>query len=180
MHGTIFAELQKYVETKLGPKTWLQLKSAAGVEREAYSPFETYPDTEVVALVSVASRLTRTPAAALLEDFGEFIASDLLEMYWGAIDPAWRTLEVIEHAEETIHAVVRIDYKGALPPYLKAERLGPDEVRIIYTSPRRLCAVAKGITRGIARYYGEQVTITDETCMHRGDADCRILIRREA
>lgn len=180
MHGTIFAELQKYVETKLGPPAWRQLLSAAGIEREAYSPFDIYPDTEVVALVSVASRITGAPAGALLEDFGEFIASDLLEMYWAAIDPTWRTLDVLEHAEETIHAIVRINHKGARPPYLEAQRTSPDEVLIVYKSPRRLCQVAKGISRGIARYYGEQVTVTDETCMHRGDADCRIRIRREA
>lgn len=180
MHGTIFTELQKYVQTKLGAPAWQQLMSAAGIERESYAPFEIYPDSEVVALVGTASRITGAPVPTLLEDFGEFIAPDLLEMYWAAIDPAWRTLDVIEHTEETIHAVVRIDHKGALPPYLKAERTAPNEVLVVYSSPRRLCAVARGITRGIARHYGDQVTVTDETCMHRGDPDCRIRIRREA
>ena len=93
-------------------------------------------------------------------------------MYWGVIDPEWRTLDVLENTERTIHDVVRINQKGATPPYLHATRVAPDQVTIVYTSPRRLCSVAKGITRGIARHYDESVSIEDPRCMLRGDDDC--------
>lgn len=178
MHGTIFVELQKYVQAKLGADAWTNLKREAGIERESYDPFEVYPDEEVGALVGTASRITGAPAAALLEDFGEFIAPDLLEMYWGVIAPEWKTLEVLENTERAIHDVVRLNQKGATPPYLHASRTAPDEVTIVYTSPRRLCAVAKGISRGIARHYGETIIIDDATCMHRGDENCTLIVRK--
>lgn len=178
MHGTIFAELQKYVTTKLGDEAWQNLKREAGVTREHYDPLETYPDEEVGALVGTASRITGIPAPALLDDFGEFIAPDLLDMYWALIQPEWRTLDVLEQTEKTIHEVVRLNHKGATPPYLHATRTAPDEVIIVYDSPRRLCFVAKGIARGIAKHYGETIAIDETACMHRGDAACRIVVKK--
>lgn len=178
MHGTIFIELQKYVESKFGPEGWSSLKREANVEREAYDVFETYPDGEVMALVGAATRVTGTPAPALLEDFGEFIAPDLLDMYWGVIAPEWRTLDVLENTERSIHDVVRINQKGSTPPYLHATRTSADEVTIVYTSARKLCPVAKGIARGIAKHYGESINIDDRTCMHKGDENCTLVVRK--
>lgn len=172
MHGTIFAELQKYVVSKLGDEAWIALKSEAGVTRDQYDPLEIYPDEEVVALVGAASRVTGLPAETLLEDFGAFIAPDLLEMYWAVVQPEWRTLDLLEHTETAIHEVVRISQKGATPPYLNARRTAADEVTITYTSPRRLCAVAKGIVRGVATHYGDSIAIAEPSCMLRGDDSC--------
>lgn len=177
MHGTIFAELQKYVVTKLGEDAWSALKREAGVAREQYDPLEIYPDAEVGALVSAASHQTGLPAETLLEDFGAFIAPDLLEMYWAAVQPEWRTLDLLENTEKAIHDVVRISQKGATPPYLNARRTSPDEVTIVYTSARRLCAVAKGIVRGVAAHYGESVSIAEPDCMLRGDEHCTLHVR---
>jgi hypothetical protein len=179
MHGTIFAELQKYVVSKLGDDAWTSLKREAGIARDKYDVLETYPDAEVGDLVAAASRVTGLPAEALLEDFGAFIAPDLLEMYWAAVRPEWRTLDLLENTETAIHEVVRIGQKGATPPYLNAQRTAPDEVTIAYTSPRRLCAVAKGIIRGVAAHYAETVTIAETNCMLRGDAACTLQVRVE-
>jgi len=180
MHGTIFVELQKYVVSKLGDQAWVTLKSEAGVSRDSHNALETYPDAEVGSLVAAASRVTGVPAEALLEDFGAFIAPDLLEMYWGAVQPEWRTLDLLEHTEKAIHEVVRISQKGATPPYLNAQRTAANEVTITYTSARKLCAVAKGIVRGVATHYGEQFAIEEPTCMLRGDDACTLRVRTES
>jgi len=179
MHGTIFTELEKFVGARLGPEAWGTLKTKAGFDASrTFEPLESYPDEELTRLVVTGSEVTGIPVPALLEDFGEFIAPDLLEMYWGAIEPEWRTLDVIEHTESTIHTVVRMNQRGATPPYLRATRTAEHEVTVVYTSPRRLCAVARGISRGIARHYGETIELRDASCMHRGDAECVIVVTR--
>jgi predicted hydrocarbon binding protein len=178
MHGTIFVELEKFVTSQLGEGAWAKLKTEAGISAaRSYRPTFIYPDEELVALVGAGSRITGIPVPELLESYGEFIAPDLLAMYRGAIEPSWRTLDLIEHTEESIHTVVRVDHQGAAPPYLRAERRGPNEVAVTYTSPRKLCAVARGISRGIARHYGESIEITDVRCMHRGDEDCLLVMK---
>lgn len=177
MHGIIFSELQKYVEAKHGPDVWKTLLKEAAIGNRLYVPFQTYPDQEALALVTTASRLTGQPASAILEDFGEFIAPDLMSLYRSLVDPRWKTLDFLERTEETIHRVVRLKNTGAQPPELKVSRAAPDEVIITYTSARRMCGVAKGIARGVAHHYGETVTITESACMLRGHPKCLISVK---
>jgi hypothetical protein len=40
-----------------------------------------------------------------------------------------------------------------------------------------MCAVAKGIAKGVAAHYSENIRISESTCMLRGAADCRITIK---
>src|SRR5438477_6191522 len=127
MHGTIFLELERYVDDRLGKKAWGTLLSGAGMQGRVFSLLQEYPDEDAVALVSAASRITGKPADVILEDFGAFIAEDLLQMYWGSVEPEWKTLDVIEHAEGTIHSIVRLKNPGAKPPKLEVSRSG-DEV----------------------------------------------------
>jgi len=177
MHGIIFAELQKYVTARLGEEAWKALLTEAAVPTSAYLANREYPDAEMVTLVATASRMTGRPQQALLEDFGEFIAPDLMRMFHVLIERPWRTLDVIEHTEGVIHAAVRIKNPGARPPELKCRRASADEVVITYTSARRLCAVAKGIARGVAAHYGDQIVIREERCMLEGHPSCEIAIR---
>jgi hypothetical protein len=100
-------------------------------------------------------------------------------MYGSLIPREWRTLEVIEHSEETIHTVVRRRNPGAQPPELRCQRLGPDEVVVVYSSGRKMCGVAKGIVRGMARHFKETVAITESSCMLAGAKECRISVKRQ-
>jgi hypothetical protein len=179
MHGIIFTELKKFVVQSYGAATWNAVLDGAGASSRTYLPWEIYPDAEIAALVTEASIAARRPEGALIEEFGAFVAPDLLGLYGALVNPAWRTLDVLERTEETIHRVVRLKMAGADPPELRAERRSADEVRIVYGSARGLCALARGITRGLARHYGERVSIDDATCMQRGDPVCTLVVRRE-
>lgn len=177
MHGIIFNELRKFANTSYGDKTWDALLAAADLEGSVYLASRSYPDEQVTAIVTAASRITGTTAVELLEAFGTFIAPDLLAMFRSLIRSEWRTLDVLEKTEETIHKVVRLQYADAAPPYLQATRASEDLVTIIYTSPRRLCAVAKGIARGVAAHYGESIVLNEPSCMLFGASECRIEVR---
>jgi hypothetical protein len=83
----------------------------------------------LVALVVAATKATGLKADAILEDFGEFIAPDLISMFRASIKPEWRTLELLEHTEETIHKAVRLRNPGATPPELVAPAQGPGRGR---------------------------------------------------
>jgi hypothetical protein len=179
MHGIILCELKKYVDDRLGAAAWGALLVKAGMPGRIFMPVQEYPDADALKLVSTASAITGRPAVALLEDFGEFIAPHLLTMYGSLIRKEWRSLDVIEHTEETIHRVVRHRNPGAKPPELRCRRVGPDEVVVVYSSARKMCAVAKGIARGMARHFQETVAISESTCMLAGAKECRISVRRQ-
>jgi hypothetical protein len=178
MHGIIFAELQNYAETKLGKGTWNQLLKKAGLENNVYLPLKEYPDTEVVGLVGAASSKVGLPVAEVLEDFGEFIAPALIKMFGHLLWPEWKTIDVIDNTEGTVHTVVRVNNPGARPPSLKTARHGKDEVTLVYTSSRQMCTLAIGIGKGLATHFKEKLTITQTMCMHKGAPKCEIVFRK--
>ncbi len=177
MHGMIFAQLKKYVEKNYSLSAWNQLVQSAGGGPKIYLTLDEYPDQELMAIVTTASKVTGKAIPALLEDFGAFMVPDLVSMYRPLISPKWRTLDLIENTEGTIHKVVRARQPGAKPPALEVKRVSPTEVVLRYASPRKLCAVARGIARGVADHYGEKVQITESQCMHQGARECMISIR---
>jgi heme-NO-binding protein len=180
MHGIIFSELKRFVEESVGNGKWPVLLHEAGLARRTYLPTQEYPDAEAFALVAAACRITRLPAATLLESFGTFMVPDLVRLYGSLIDPTWRTLDVLEHTEAAIHRVVRLRNPGAKPPELVCRRERPDEVTIFYRSARKMCGVAIGIVHGLARHYAEDVAVQHGPCMNDGADECVIRVRLSA
>jgi hypothetical protein len=178
MHGIIFSQLRKYVETKQGSRAWSTLLKHAQLENRAYLSVSEYPDAELEALVAAAATMSGQSASVVLEDFGVFIAPPLMNMYGHLIPGDWKTLDVIEKTEETIHHVVRVQTPGAKPPVLHTIRRSEDEVVLIYSSPRKLCALAIGIARGVAKQFNETIEVAQTKCMHNGAPHCEIVFRK--
>jgi predicted hydrocarbon binding protein len=178
MHGLILSELKHFAEATFGNEAWPVLLQDAGLGQRMYMAGEIYPDAEVVAIVGAAARRAGADPQTILEQFGEFIAPTLMRVYKPYIKPAWKTLDMIEHTEENIHRAVRLRDPGAAPPELKVRRLSPSEIVIIYQSDRKMCALARGITRGVAKHYNEKVEITDLTCMLKGKPTCTIAVKQ--
>jgi len=177
VHGLIHLELQKFVTANFGAPAWEALLAKAGLGAEVYTPLASYPDEQIGALVREAVTMTGMPAESLLEGFGEALVPAYLTLYGSLVAPEWRTLDVLEHTEETIHRVVRKRHPGAEPPRLRTERISAREVVMTYDSPRRLCAVARGIARGVAKHFQEPLEIVDRECMHRGAPACLIVFK---
>jgi hypothetical protein len=177
MHGVIFLELRKFVVARLGEGAWDDLARQSGLGSSIFLAVKDYPDSDAIKLIEAACRITGKPSASLLEEFGEFIVPDLLQFYGAQLDARWKTLDVIENTEETIHKVVRRRNPGARPPELRCERPSPREVVVRYTSARHMCGLAKGICRGLAAHFGERVAIGEATCMLAGAPECRISVQ---
>jgi predicted hydrocarbon binding protein len=176
MHGLIFTELKRYVETKFDHATWEKLLENAGLKHQLYGTANVYPDQDIIKLVTTACTMTGLPANAILEDFGEFIAPGLVEQYAFLISPSWKLLDFLANTEETIHKVVRFN-KGVTPPKLSATRVADDRLVIRYNSSRKMCALLKGIVKGAAKIYKEPVSIVESHCMLAGDPECVVTVQ---
>jgi len=177
VHGVIFLELNRFVDARLGPGAWMETIGTAGITHAVYLPTQLYPDADLQAIVSVVSRKMSLEPSQVLEDFGAYIVPSLATLYSALIDAEWTLLDMLEHTESTIHRVVRIRAAGAAPPQIKCTRLRPDEVEIVYTSDRKLCAFARGIIRGLAKIYEEQAVVTEPECMLKGRPACRLHVK---
>jgi len=57
-------------------------------------------------------------------------------------------------------------------------RRGPDEVVLVYTSPRQMCALAIGIGKGLAKHFKETITVDQTMCMLKGAPKCEMVLRK--
>jgi hypothetical protein len=170
--------MQRYIDDKLDGDGWDRVLRAAGLAPKVYQAGQDYLDEEAVLLLCTAANAADQPISVTLEEFGQFIAPALLHRYRALIRPDWTVLDLIAHTEDVLHEAVR--RTGARPPVLICERPGPDQLVINYSSPRRMCGIAKGIVRGLARELGQEVSLNELSCFLKGDPHCRIAIRLDA
>jgi predicted hydrocarbon binding protein len=142
-----------------------------------YLPIASYPDERAIALFEALAAVSGLPLERVLDSFGTFIAPALLSYPGVKIPGNWRTLEILEHAAELEAMVQKRSEAGIKPPVLHVDRIGPLEVRIEYASALRLCGMAKGIVRGIAKNFRETITLHETSCMLLGAPACVIVVR---
>ena len=88
----------------------------SGLEHVEFDHKTVYPDEHVYALVGHAAEMTGIPAGELHEKFGEYLVPDLMYMYQKLVRPEWKTLDMIEHTELTMHKKVREEHIQNAPP----------------------------------------------------------------
>ena len=164
MRGVLLAEFKRFLQNTLGPEAWDQVVR------------DTAARAEMPELVSAAAKKTGMPVPELLGKFGEFIVPDLLRVFGVFIKKSWTALDLLENTETVIHRAVRLHDSSARPPHLRISRSGETQVTIHYASPRRLCAMAKGILRGIGSHYGEPLVVVETSCMHAGANACTLVV----
>ena len=174
MHGLIFVSLRDYLAAEHGAAT--EQDVMAGEPR--YFVSEGYPDERFMGIIERASRSTGMPHEELLREFGIFTAEKTFaRLYPALFDLSASARLFLLTVETRIHQVVRVAIPDALPPELDVGELGDDAVSIVYTSPRRLCHMLRGLVEGTARHYGEAASIEEPRCMLRGDGQCRLDVR---
>lgn len=178
MHGLIFVELKKFVDARLGEDAWSSITTAAELPGKVYLPVQEYPDDDLNELIAEILDRTGFAADIFLQQLGEFMAPDLLRMYGSLLDREWKTLDIVQHVDSTVHRVMRARNPNAASLGMKVERVEPDELLVRYRSGRRMCGLAKGIVRGMARHFRERVLIQEPECMHEGAPQCVLRIRR--
>jgi predicted hydrocarbon binding protein len=179
VHGLIHVELERFARARLGDPAWDAAVAHAGLTGKEFLPTGQYPDADALALVvSLASGAGAGPQA-LLEQFGEALVPPLLATYGDLVDPAWGTIELVGNTEALIHTVLRATDEAARPPLLRTSVRGQDQIVVIYASERRMCGVAKGIIRGLATHFGENVEIDEESCMLTGAGACKLAVTRK-
>lgn len=154
VHGSIFFLLKKYVDNNFPEGTWNTLNATAGTSGIYYTT-ESYPLTEMGAIVSAASDATGIPVHDLKEKFGTYLVPDLFLLYTNYLKPGWKTYDVLLHTENVMHGAVRKLNSTATPPILNVTQLNDNVLIIDYYSKRRMGALAVGIIKGIAEYYNE-------------------------
>ncbi len=176
LHGMVHAEFRQHAMGLVGHARWKALLDEAGLPSQPPRLSQRYPDVDLGAAVGLLAGATNSTASRVLHDFGRALFPTLIAIYGDLVPSAWRALDLIEHTEEVIHRAVRLQDASAAPPRLQSMRVSPAEVRVLYSSARRLCSLAHGLLEGVGAHFDEPLQITQARCVGRDDAVCEFLV----
>jgi len=158
MKGIIFNVTETAVVELLGEDAWDDLLDDAGVDGD-YTALGTYPDEELLALVSAAATKTGHDPADVQRLIGRQVLPHLVASIEDFLDPDLDVFTFLESIHSIIHVEVKKLDPNAMPPDVIPERVGDDELHLTYRSERGLSPLAEGLILGAGDHYGEPVEI---------------------
>lgn len=184
MHGLIFVTWEKYLSGRLSGTVLRNYKSA--LEGKITGPLlasRVYGDDLLLAAVAAASQASAIPAETLLREYGRYFITNGLTRHLCAyiLTRVHSARELLLSMHDSHQQMGRLP-ESLTPPLFqyRTQTNKPNELTLIYDSPRKLCPVLMGAIEGAAERYGEQVQIVEQMCMNRGDQVCRFEVRFSA
>jgi hypothetical protein len=177
--GIVFNLFEEAVSHAFGDAAWDQLLDAAGLDG-AYTSLGSYDDAEIAALVRAAAEALKIPEDTVLRWFGRRAMPLLARRYPAFFNSHANARSFLLSLNSIIHPEVRKLYPGAQTPVFDFDTSVAGVLKIGYTSPRRLCALADGFLHGAATHFGERIELEQHECMHRGDTRCVFHLRFES
>lgn len=178
MMGLVFTEFTEFVTDRFGERVVDDMIDACDLPSGgAYTAVGNYDHAEIMALIGALSSETRKPAAALMSAFGEHLATRFATLFPDFFSAHQDLFDFVAGIDRKIHVEVRKLYPDARPPRIEANRVDARRMRVDYRSCRQMEALADGLLRGAAAYYGEAVEIKSQT-LDGGDRVVRFTLTR--
>ena len=176
MKGVLFSIVEDAITAEHGAEAWDALLTKADVDG-GYTSLGDYPDDEFYRLIAVGAELLDVPPRDLTRHLGHSALLALGDRYPDFFSPHARAIDFVLTINDVIHPEVRKLHREADPPEFDFTVGEDGELTVAYHSRRRLCALAEGMIRGAATYYGDRVVVEHETCRDAGDDTCVLRCR---
>jgi len=176
MIGLIQKILFDLVEEKGGTKAVLEVKRRAGVSPEQiFRVGEVYPDDEWQRMFAATCEVLEVTEAQAVEVYADAFGRDALARFGKWFEISKNSREFLER-QVTIHNVFAsglrdADARKAVTDKFRIEQF-QDKIVTYYRSPNKLCELYKALAQWMARHYGDEMSIEETKCMHRGDDEC--------
>jgi hypothetical protein len=173
--GIVFNILERVVSDAHGTETWDDMLDQAGLDG-AYTAVGTYPDSDLMTLVGVASAKLGLPAEDIIVWFGRQAMPVLAERYPAFFAAHTEPRSFVMTLNDVIHPEVRKLYPGAYAPSFEFSEDDQGRLVLGYHSNRDLCSFAEGLVHGAGDHYGQTVAVEHVTCTRRGDDICKLAL----
>jgi hypothetical protein len=151
MKGILFTDFVDFVER--------ELPAAAGqLGKDVYSPLGSYPEEELLALVTRAGEVAQMPTQEVLRRYGAHLFRTLATLYPVFVDGVGSAMELLAGIETYVHGEVKKLYPDAEFPRFDVHA-SPGNLELVYRSRRPLAAVAEGMIRGCIAWFGDRVDL---------------------
>jgi Haem-NO-binding len=162
MYGLVNQAIEDLIRKNHGDQVWDAVKHKAGVDVEAFVSMEAYPDAVSYGLVGAASEVLGTPAAQLLEAFGEHWTLYTAQKGYGdLLRTGGSTFKGFMQNLHNLHTHVALSFPHLRPPSFWCTDVTDGTMTLHYQSTREgLGPMVVGLVRGLGRMFATEVTIT--------------------
>ncbi|CAA6809015.1 MAG: Guanylate cyclase-related protein [uncultured Sulfurovum sp.] len=159
MRGIIFTELYELVEEKFGYELLDDVLLDLELTNDgAYTATGNYPFSELLDILIKLHEHTKIPIEDLLEVFGEYLFTRLLNMH-PELAKTENVLEFLEQVETYIHIEVKKLYPDAELPKFNIVSKDEKSFKFYYISSKKLHHLAKGLIQGLSNHYKQPLEI---------------------
>jgi hypothetical protein len=174
MKGVVFTEFMEMVESRMGLDMLDRIITEAALPNDgAYTSVGTYDHAEMVRLVTALSNATGLSTPQLIFIFGEQLFQRFSVSYPALFSDVHNAFDFLSRIDGVIHVEVRKLYPDAELPKLECERPSPNELTILYISPRGFGDLAAGLIAGCIKHFDERISVT-RTDLEKLDACHRV------
>ena len=161
MKGVIFVELVKMAEAAFGDETVDMVLDKADLENGgAFTTVGNYPCSELVKIVVAFSEHSGLSPEVLQKKFGHWIMAHFVVTYPQFFKDKTDAFAMLESIEAEIHVEVRKLYPEAELPTFATERTTPNQMKMVYESPRPLSAFCHGMIEACLAHFDEDGDIS--------------------
>ena len=163
MKGIVFTEFLDMVEEKFGLEVVDNIITKSQVKSNGvYTSIGTYPHNEIIQLVTQLSIEIDVEVPVLVKTYGKYLFGTFNKSYPSFFEQCDNAFDFLENVESYIHPEVRKIYPDAELPKFDTRKITETEREMIYTSPRKMFALAEGLIEKTLVYYQETGTVSHE------------------
>jgi len=177
MKGAIFIGFSEFVETKYGLTLWLQTVEACNLNSNGeYLSTDLYDDAEFNTLIKQLSQRLTKPENELKREFGQHFFNTLMSIAKTHVENIDNLFDFLIAVDKVIHIEVKKADPLAYTPALFYDAPSEDVLVIRYSSKRKMCHFAEGLILGAASYFNQEISLSQQVCMCKGDKHCLIKV----
>jgi hypothetical protein len=133
-----------------------------------------YPESDFRRLLAAAAAELELDPQRLLHDAARWAVPLLMRRFASLVAGLAEPLEFLEALGPTVYPQLCRMLRCRTEAEYEYTRTGPRSCRVVYRSPRQLCAGLEGGLAGLAGHLGASLRIDHAHCQRRGDPQCRL------
>lgn len=160
MKGVIPVCLKKMVIENHGNDHWQAILEDADLPKTTmFSVREDVEDATILKVMASCAKVLELSMSDIIDEFGDYwvnsFAPKIYYAYYLGVSSAKEMILKIDR----IHNMVTRDIKNARPPRFQYEEIDAKTLRVTYNSERNLIDLFIGLTKGIGKYFKEDLKI---------------------
>ena len=163
MKGIIYVEFLEMVDRYFGEEVTEGLIEKSNLPSKGeYTSVGTYPDAEMVSLLTQLHQHSDIPVSKLLKDFGLYLFESFSKRYGSLMEHLNDSFEMLRRIDNYIHVEVKKIYEEAKLPTFAYEDVSENCLKLTYTSDRKLPDLAEGLIEGTMHHFNEEFSLERE------------------